>query len=552
MEAYDEYSSLLEKLDLGEALSEAEASRLRHLKEVDPRSAHHAKVMSALCELQVSVGERSDDDIIEGAFAALRENEKVIPIRAQGVGEEQTQESGPVIHQNITTRPSRRMAEVGAVLAACGALFLVFNFLQTDPPGEPTSSTSEHKGTKKEKNAAASAQMIDDLKKDVDLQSTHTAELTLAAGRVLVNGESQGVGPTALAPESIIEVFDGTACLSLGRLTEVCLGSDSKLKLDKLLAGKRVVHLLNGRVVSKLAPRDESQAFSVQSGSTRATAIGTAYAVERRSGEATQVTVLSGVVEVRSGTHSERVSAGGELVAKPGALGHISPTTRSEGARHRALLAPTDLWRADSVTVLQVKSHPSGGRVFVEGIQLGSTPLSVLVRTGKAKVEYLRPGYGSGTQTPILRVGERSELQFDLSPEEAIKSSPSSPQGNTLRELLSEARAHMAAGRWSSAATSYQKLRKAYPNSPESHTVLLSLGQLKLDRLKDAEGARSAFRIYLTGGGALSQEAAFGEIRALQALGRQAEERGAIENYLGKYKNSAHEGALKKRLADLK
>ena len=119
-------------------------------------------------------------------------------------------------------------------------------------------------------------------------------------------------------------------------------------------------------------------------------------------------------------------------------------------------------------------------------------------------------------------------------------------------ELLRLAREHMAAGRWSQAATGYQQLRKHYPASPASHTVLVTLGQLQLDRLAQPGAALSSFSSYLMTDGPLSQEARFAKIRALRQLGRTDEERAEIVDFLSRYPGAVGSESLAARLKRLR
>jgi hypothetical protein len=76
----------------------------------------------------------------------------------------------------------------------------------------------------------------------------------------------------------------------------------------------------------------------------------------------------------------------------------------------------------------------------------------------------------------------------------------------------------------------------------------VSLGELSLSSLNDPLAALAAFDSYLARGGALSQEAAFGRIRALRALRRTPEERTAIERFVARYPNVPQSRVLRERL----
>jgi outer membrane protein assembly factor BamD (BamD/ComL family) len=118
--------------------------------------------------------------------------------------------------------------------------------------------------------------------------------------------------------------------------------------------------------------------------------------------------------------------------------------------------------------------------------------------------------------------------------------------------LLNEARALLRQGRWAKAASSYRRLRQLHPKSSEARTVAVALGQLELDRLGQPQAAKNSFQNYLdAGGGALSQEARYGKLRALRALGERSAEREAIHQYLALYPASANAPALERRKSAL-
>jgi hypothetical protein len=78
------------------------------------------------------------------------------------------------------------------------------------------------------------------------------------------------------------------------------------------------------------------------------------------------------------------------------------------------------------------------------------------------------------------------------------------------------------------------------------------LGDIQLANLGDASGALRSFDAYLARGGELTQEAKYGRIRALRALGRSAEERKAIEEFVAAYPRSVQASTLQSRLEELR
>jgi TolA-binding protein len=89
------------------------------------------------------------------------------------------------------------------------------------------------------------------------------------------------------------------------------------------------------------------------------------------------------------------------------------------------------------------------------------------------------------------------------------------------------------------AAASYRTLIEARPASAEARAALVSLGELQLSQLKSPGAALGSFEGYLTRDGSLTQEARYGRIRCLRALGREAEARHAIQEFVQRYPGSA-------------
>ena len=114
--------------------------------------------------------------------------------------------------------------------------------------------------------------------------------------------------------------------------------------------------------------------------------------------------------------------------------------------------------------------------------------------------------------------------------------------------LLQRAQTELRAGRTRDAVSAYQALVARYPSSPEAQAALFSLGQVSLSG-GNAAAALAYFDRYLAGrGGALGMEARYGRIQSLRRLGRAGEERAAIDDFLGRYGDSAYAAGLRARL----
>jgi ferric-dicitrate binding protein FerR (iron transport regulator) len=136
-------------------------------------------------------------------------------------------------------------------------------------------------------------------------------------------------------------------------------------------------------------------------------------------------------------------------------------------------------------------------------------------------------------------------------PNESVRSPSASAPASSLEASLQQALALRAQGEFRRAAEVYRKIYEAGPRSAAGGTALVSLGEISLSSLNDPRAALAAFDAYLSLGGALSQEAAFGKIRALRALGRTAEERTAIERFVARYPKVPQSRVLRERLHTL-
>ena len=113
-------------------------------------------------------------------------------------------------------------------------------------------------------------------------------------------------------------------------------------------------------------------------------------------------------------------------------------------------------------------------------------------------------------------------------------------------DLLRRARTHRRTGDIDAAIGTYEQLIRQHPRSDAARTATVSVGQLNLERGRH-KAALGAFRRYLrSGGGALGEDAAFGEIRALRALGRNTEADRATARFEQRYPTSHYGDKLRR------
>jgi TolA-binding protein len=132
------------------------------------------------------------------------------------------------------------------------------------------------------------------------------------------------------------------------------------------------------------------------------------------------------------------------------------------------------------------------------------------------------------------------------------------PAVSTATSTMSPSEAYRAAnearraGRADDAVRGYQQLQRRFPSSAEAHASRVSLGGLLL-RSGSASAALAEFDAYLRGGaGQLAAEALFGRGRALQALGRAADEADNWERLVRQYPSSTYATHAQRRLDQLR
>lgn len=152
-----------------------------------------------------------------------------------------------------------------------------------------------------------------------------------------------------------------------------------------------------------------------------------------------------------------------------------------------------------------------------------------------------------GQSAPANESGEESQSEDDEG-----KASPSAlskkSAAPSARDLLARAQNARSRGAYTEAISNYRRLLSSHPGSAEARLAHVSLAQLLLVQ-GSAAAALSEFQAYeRSGGGSHSQEAHYGVIQALQALGWSSQEDAEIQRYLKRFPNSAQAAALKRRL----
>jgi tetratricopeptide (TPR) repeat protein len=361
-----------------------------------------------------------------------------------------------------------------------------------------------------------------------------------------------------------VKLGNGGACMLFEPGVTVCAQAETEFVVERTERERRRLRLLSGGVVARLTPQPKGTTFGVETDAGAFIAKGTSFVVEIASDGVAELRVHEGSVsaEPRTGA-SEAVRAPAWTALGRGPLAS-RPLSGAAAARDARLLQLAGVWSEQASCELDISAAP-GGEVALDGMDLGQSPLSALVTHGNHRLALSLAGFGPVVERLTLAPGERVARSYELTPlavaepaaiavedRAATTSDPAPVRSAPLSadELLARAREQRANGRYGEAAGTYRKLLALHPRSDQARAALVSLGELQLSQLDNAEAALASFDAYLKSGGPLAQEARYGRIRSLRKLGRLGDERGAIEDFLRDYPRSVQAAALRARLSE--
>lgn len=393
-------------------------------------------------------------------------------------------------------------------------------------------------------------------------------ELVYVSGDVRVDGHAPERGTTLLHEGSTIEVARGSACIAMDPGIDLCAGAATSLRLTRTLSPWRRLDLVSGEVGVQLQPQPEGARFSIVANGVWSTAVGTAFTVARDGAQGVRTTVLHGKVRVGSDGGEEHIVAAHQQARVRGGHADVAPVMRSEESTEWALLHPAALWREPVSATLTLDGAP-GTEVVLDGEPIGITPLSTLIPVGAHRLALRIDGRVALEREFVAEAGRPVALDIEwgalmIAPAPVVAAevpaamaprtaTPAPRPQRSATDVLGEARRLLREGSYAAAATEYEALRRDFPASPESYTVLVPLAQIELDRLGRPERALVHLDRYLgSGQGALAQEARYARIRALASLGQSRQEATAIEEFLRLHPTSLRATRLEERLAELK
>lgn len=213
------------------------------------------------------------------------------------------------------------------------------------------------------------------------------------------------------------------------------------------------------------------------------------------------------------------------------------------GARRRA---PRSVWLLAAAAVLVAsvagagywrRLHPSSSAL------LGNAIVPVAPADHAAEAPTSSPVAGLGAPTEAVDPSPLPDRSKGRTP-------PSADVRETAAQLFAEANDLRRTGNDSQAISTYRKVERLFPGSPEGEQSYATLGSLLMEHGSPQE-ALGQFDHYIERGGPLLVDVLVGKAGALQRLGRAADERRTWETLLERFPKSVHAARAKTRLAEL-
>lgn len=524
------WSELQARIVLGEPLTATERDEWQELVALDPL---HRREHSLLTELRDALrgpsDEANDRRWLQQVMSELgRQRAPWLRI----VGGASRRSAGSAARAPVRRR--RAWALAGCIGAAAAASALVW-WPRPAALGTPVAS---HVGGRAQAPQASPVR----------------AELVLASGEVFVDGQRAHVGNMVLRQGQRVGTRGGAACLTIDPGIDVCLPEQSEVQLVTTTTANSTLAVARGTAIARLSRRAPGQKFALRTPTLEAVAHGTVYALTRGERDV-RLTVLEGNVRVtRDQRQSVSVAAHHQLRVESGAQRglRVQSVSRGNEAALWARLAPAKLWRERSVGVISVAASEPWRWVRWAGSPTWQLPFEGFAPSGEQQLHVIDSRGNERTVGVSVTAGERSVVELPQEPQvaHAPPEQSSRPTTRTARALLDAARSARQKGDTAAALELYRQLRATHPASAEATTVLVTLGELELDRGRGSAALR-AFERYLAQRGPLTEEALGGQARALRALGRAHAEAEALRDYLQRFPAGFSAARFRQRLESL-
>lgn len=399
------------------------------------------------------------------------------------------------------------------------------------------------------------------------------AQVVLTSGAQIYKDDLEMAQGGSLGPEEILSTGQGNAVLLLAQGVKAHLSDHTAIRAVRHPSFAVEIDLLQGSILVEVKPEKVLGPLRVFTRAGDVLVKGTVFCVSDEQ-EQVFVGVLRGSVEVAQvGSLGVPVNAGGRYALTASKMDALS---MPEVAKLRSRLEMIGLTDCRRCSPLEIETVPSGATVTLDDREIGVTPISAEIGEGAYSLSVNLLGYDSIRETVWVESGRRFKRSFFLvdkspsfqesEPAQGVAHAGPSPatspsesrQQATVDEsgaatLLRQARAARKQRDWQGAAELYEQVIAQYPETFEARSSWVSLGYLELDYLGRAAQSLMYFEEYLRRQkeGSLIQEAAYGRILALRALGHTPRETAALQEFVGRFPTAIQISAAKARLAEL-
>ncbi len=393
---------------------------------------------------------------------------------------------------------------------------------------------------------------------DVRIEGDGSTQLT---GHILLRTReesSSSVKPVGAGDR--LKSGDGRFVVDLGTGVRLYLVARTEVEITRLNSADMEVHLVSGRIIVSIDPMRSGPQFAVSTEEGTVVAKGTVFSVETTA-DSVRVGVMRGEVSLEEkGGSVKTIGLGQSVVMGRPVVAGLCAQAEEEA---QSVLRMLDMLTSSDPARMYLRSLPVGAVVSVDKVTIGRTPLFAAIRAGHRALDLEMEGRAPVRE--LVELGRGTEISRVFALEEFVDAEvattieSSRPSGvravrATPSELLAGAQGQRASRNWKGAAKIYSELIRAYPDSVEARTSLISLGVIQLDHLGQPGKALGSFGRYLSSSrsGALAQEAAWGKTRALRKLSRKQAEEKALGEFLHNFPGAIQAPMATKRLRELR
>ncbi len=388
--------------------------------------------------------------------------------------------------------------------------------------------------------------------------------LTRSSGAVVLTnaGDIEAVN---LKQGSRISVEAGSAVVGFEEIVSLHLGAESRASFERLDSDKLIVAIEAGHVFGEVDPEADGPTLVLVTPNGEVTVTGTVFSVEVKP-DKTTVCVFRGSVLLPGQQKTARTLASGQAIA----LGEPSPRTitSQERMEYEIVREALALTKDPQTASLRIASMPSGATVSLDSVVQGLTPFTATIRAGDHLIEISMDGRETVRATIEIAPGSMVFREFDLpeAPDGEVVPAETSvtavvhratgalPARPEPEELLAQAQSFRQTRNWEQAIATYRELIRLHPGSRQARAAWVSMGNIQLDYLHQPSAALRSFERYLKNAkprGVLVQEASFGRVLCLRALGRRELERRALIDFIRDFPNGIQTPRARERLGQL-